>query len=377
MSYQARAAVSRGTDEITVEPIVVDSPQTSEVTVKLSACGVCHSDLSAANGTLTLPPPIVLGHEGAGVVVEIGVGVADLEVGDHVVTSFVSMCGKCRYCASGRPSLCDQASKALATLPDGTVRTTDGAGQPLNVFCGCGVMAEYATLHVDNVIRIDRSVPLESAALLGCAVTTGVGAVMNTARVVPGTVAVVFGAGGVGLNVIQGCALSGAARIVAVDTMPSKLALATEFGATDTVDASAEKNVVKAVRRLTDGGADYSFECVGLGAIAAQAFGVLRRGGTAVVIGVAPQDDTTSVRTISLTFEEKTLTGSYFGSARPREDFPRLLALYQAGRLKLDELITARYTIDQAPQAFADLIAGRNARGMIVFGDNTESQGVE
>jgi S-(hydroxymethyl)glutathione dehydrogenase/alcohol dehydrogenase len=367
MSYQARAAVSRGNGEIAVESIVVDSPRRSEVAIRLGACGVCHSDLSAANGTLELPPPIVLGHEGAGVVVETGEGVAEIAVGDHVVTSFVSMCGKCRYCAIGRPSLCEQASKAVATLPDGTVRTRDGAGQPLNVFCGCGVMAEYATLHVDSVIRIDSSIPLESAALLGCAVTTGVGAVMNTARVEPGTVAVVFGAGGVGLNVIQGCALSGAAEIVAVDTLPSKLALAAEFGATHTVDAAAEKNVVKTVRRLTDGGADYSFECVGLGAIAAQAFGVLRRGGTAVVIGVAPKDDTTSVRTISLTFEEKTLTGSYFGSSRPREDFPRLLRLYQAGRLKLDELITTRYTIEEAPQAFADLAAGRNARGMIVL----------
>jgi len=376
MSYRARAAVSRSTGEIAVEPIVVEAPRRSEVTVRLSACGVCHSDLSAANGTLELPPPIVLGHEGAGVVVETGEGVAGIAVGDHVVTSFVSMCGKCRYCAIGRPSLCEQASKALATLPDGTVRTSDGGGQPLNVFCGCGVMAEYATLHVDNVIRIDPSIPLESAALLGCAVTTGVGAVMNKAHVEPGTVAVVFGAGGVGLNVIQGCALSGAAQIVAVDTMPSKLALAAEFGATHTIDASVETKIVKAVRRLTGGGADYSFECVGLGEIAAQAFGVLRRGGTAVVIGIAPKDDTTSVRTLSLAFEEKTLTGSYFGSSRPREDIPRLLALYGSGRLKLDELITARYTIDEAPRAFADLVAGRNARGMIVFGNNLQTQGV-
>lgn len=371
-TYAARAAICRNVGrevggEIAVEPIFVEPPRRAEVTVKLAACGVCHSDLSAANGTLTLPLPLVLGHEGAGVVVAVGEAVSDIAVGDHVVTSFVSMCGKCRYCAVGRPSLCDQALKAAATLPDGTVRTRDCDGQPLNVFCGCGVMSEYATLSIDNVIGIDPAVPLESAALLGCAVTTGVGAVMNTARVAPGTTAVVFGAGGIGLNVVQGCRLAGAAQIVAVDRIPAKLELATEFGATHTVDTSEHENVVKAIRRLTGGGADYSFECVGLGEIAAQAFAVLRRGGTAVVIGVAPRHDKTSISTLSLTLEEKTLAGSYFGSARPREDFPRLLALYGAGRLKLDELITRRYTIDEAPTAFSDLAAGRNARGMIVF----------
>ena len=368
MSYRARAAVCRdGHGRIAVESIQIEPPGPDELTVRLAACGVCHSDLSAANGTLGLPLPLVLGHEGAGVVVEVGKDVADFAVGDHVVTSFVNMCGKCRYCAIGRPSLCDRASKTIATLPDGTVRTRDGSGEPLNVFCGCGVMAEFATLHVDSAIKVDPSVPLECAALLGCAVTTGVGAAINTARVAPGTSAVVFGAGGVGLNVIQGCRLSGAAAIVAVDRVAAKLELATRFGATDTIDASREENLVKAVRRLTAGGADYSFECVGRGAVAAQAFGVLRRGGTAVVIGVAPADDLTEIRTLSLTLEEKTLTGSYFGSARPREDFPRLLALYRAGRLMLDELITRRYGIDEAPAAFADLAAGRNARGMIVF----------
>ena len=189
MSFEARAAVFR--EKIGVESITVEAPRRSELTVRLAACGVCHSDLSATNGTLELPPPLILGHEGAGVVVAVGEAVSDFAVGDHVVTSFVSICGKCRYCAIGRPTLCDQAARAIATLPDGTVRTQDGSGNPLNVFCGCGVMAEYATLHVDNVIRIDASIPLESAALLGCAVTTGVGAVTNTARLVPGTTAVV------------------------------------------------------------------------------------------------------------------------------------------------------------------------------------------
>ncbi len=368
MGQKSKAVLCREVNRpVVVEEIEVESPRRGEVTIKLAACGVCHSDLSATNGTIPLPPPVILGHEGAGVVNEIGEGVADFAIGDHVVSSFVSMCGKCRYCTTGRPSLCDQASKTTSTLPDGTVRTRDRNGQPLSVFCGCGVMAEYATLHVNNVVKIDREVALDRAALIGCAVMTGVGAVTNTAHVTPGSVAVVFGAGGVGLNAIQGCALSGAAMIVAVDTSDAKLEFARQFGATHTVNATAEDNVVKTVRKLTGGGADYSFECVGLGEIVAQAFGVLRKGGMAVVVGVAAPKDMTSIRTASLTLEEKTLTGSYFGSARPLEDFPRILSLYKSKRLKLDELITRTYAIDEAPQAFADLAAGRNARGLIVF----------
>jgi len=368
MSQRAKAVLCRAADQaVIVEEIEVESPRRDEVMIKLAACGVCHSDLSATNGTIPFPLPLVLGHEGAGVVVEVGEGVSAFAVGDTVVSSFVSMCGKCRYCQSGRPQLCDQAAKAAFTLPDGTVRTRDLQGNPLNVFSGCGVMAQFATLHVDNVVKIDRDLPLDRAALVSCGVMTGVGAAVNTARVTPGSVAVVFGCGGVGLNVIQGCSIAGAAMIVAVDTAATKLAMARQFGATHVLDASAEENLTKTLRKLTGGGADYAFECVGSGEVAAQAYGALRKGGVAVVVGVAKPKDLTTVRTASLTFEEKTLTGSYFGSARPREDFPRLLALYRSGRLKLDELITRRYSIDEAPQAFADLAAGRNARGMIVF----------
>ena len=197
------------------------------------------------------------------------------------------MCGKCRYCVTGRPQLCDQAAKALFTLPDGSVRTRDAAGQPLNVFSGCGVMAEYATLHVDNLVKIGHDVPLDRCALVGCGVMTGVGAACNTARVEPGAIAVVFGAGGVGLNAIQGCALSGAAMIVAVDTSDAKLELARVFGATHTLNVTGEENVVRALRKITGGGADVAFECVGYGAVLAQAYGALRKGGTAVMVGVA------------------------------------------------------------------------------------------
>jgi S-(hydroxymethyl)glutathione dehydrogenase/alcohol dehydrogenase len=368
MDRPARAVVCRTLNEpVVVEDIVVEGPRRGEVTIKLAACGVCHSDLSATNGTIPFPPPIVLGHEGAGLVVEVGEGVTEFAVGDAAISSFVSMCGKCRYCATGRPQLCDQSAKALYTLPDGSVRTRDAAGRPLNVFSGCGVMAEFATLHVDNVVKAPTDVALDRCALVGCGVMTGFGAVCNTAKVWPGAVAVVFGAGGVGLNAIQGCVVSGAAVVVAVDTSDAKLDMARLFGATHVVNAATEENVVRRLRQLTDGGADFSFECVGLGAVLAQAYGCLRKGGMAVMVGVAGPKDQTTIRTSTLTFEEKTLTGSYFGSARPREDFPRLLSLYRAGRLKLDELITRRYPIDDAPGAFADLASGRNARGVIVF----------
>ena len=369
MGYTARAVVTRETGQLpVVETITVDDPKPGEVTIRLAACGVCHSDLSATNGTIALPPPLVLGHEGAGAVVAVGDGVTEFAVGDSVVSSYITMCGRCCYCATGRPELCDLAAKAMFTLPDGTVRTHDAAGKPLNVFTGCGVMAEYATLHTGNVVKLDpRGASMECCALISCGVVTGWGAACNTAKVRAGSICVVFGAGGVGLNALQGCAMSGATQVVAVDRSDDKLALAKLFGATHTLNPDTVDDVVKALKKLTGGGADYAFECVGYGAIVAQAYGCLRKGGMAVVVGVAKANDTTTVRTNSLTFEEKTLTGSNLGGARPREDFPRLLGLYQAGRLKLDELITRRYSIEEAPQAFDDLANGRNARGMIVF----------
>jgi S-(hydroxymethyl)glutathione dehydrogenase/alcohol dehydrogenase len=368
MGQKAKAVLCRRLNEpVVVEEIEVDAPKRDEVMIKLAACGVCHSDLSVVTGTIPFPPPVVLGHEGAGTVVAVGDGVTALQVGDHVLSSFVSMCGHCRYCQSGRPQLCDQASKTVTTLPDGSVRTHDARGEPLSVFSGCGVMAEYATLHVDSIVKIDEQMPLDRACLISCGVMTGVGAAVNTAKVAPGSVAVVFGCGGVGLSAIQGCVIAGARMVVAVDTSDVKLQMARDFGATHTVNAKTDPNLVKTVLKLT-GGADYAFECVGIGEVVAQAYGVLGKGGVAVAVGVSSPKDTTTLRTPTLTFQEKTLTGSYFGSARPRQDFPRLIGLYRAGRLKLDELITRRYTIDEAPQAFDDLAQGRNARGVIEFG---------
>jgi Zn-dependent alcohol dehydrogenase len=368
MSRKARAAVCREHNQpVLVEEITVDPPRRGEATVRLGACGVCHSDLSAITGTIALPLPLVLGHEGAGVVEEVGEGVAELAKGDHVVFSFVYMCGKCRFCVSGRPVLCVEQGRALTTPLEGTPRVHDAAGKPLNIFSGCGAMAQYATVSAENLIRIDAKIPLDCAALVGCGVTTGVGAVFNTAHVTPGSSVAVFGCGGVGLSAIQGARIAGAGTIVAVDTLESKLALAKQFGATDALLAKPGEDLVKPLKKLTGGGPDYAFECVGSGELASAAYRAIGRGGVAVVVGVAKPSDTTSIRSMTTVFEEKTLTGSYFGSCVPRVDFPRMLALYLKGELKLAELITRRYSIDEAPQAFADLQSGRNARGVIVF----------
>ncbi|HXM82103.1 MAG TPA: Zn-dependent alcohol dehydrogenase [Burkholderiales bacterium] len=372
MSRKAKAVLCRELNKpVVVEEVTVEPPRRGEVTIKLGACGVCHSDLSATNGTIPMPPPLILGHEAAGEVVEVGEG-ADGDTrgfapGDHVVSSFIYMCGKCRFCSAGRPVLCLEQGKAITTLPDGTLRTRDAKGNPLNVFSGCGVMAEYATIHVDNLVKIDPKIPLDRAALVGCAVTTGVGAVFNTAKVAPGSTVAVIGCGGVGLNVVQGARIAGAERIIAIDTNENKLSLAKEFGATDFMVIRAGEDPAKALKKLTGGGPDYAFECVGNGELAAAAYRAIRRGGLAVVVGVAKPGDSTAVRTMTLPFEEKTLTGSYFGSCVPRIDFPRMLGLYMRGQLKLDELITRRYSIDEAAQAFADLESGKNARGVIVF----------
>ena len=236
MLRKAKAVLCREHNKpVVVEQISIDAPKRGEVTVKLGACGVCHSDLSAINGTIALPLPLVLGHEGAGVVEEVGEGVTDLAPGDHVIFSFIYMCGKCRFCVAGRPVLCLEQGKALTTPLEGTTRAHDAKGAPLGIFSGCGAMAEYATVSAENLIKIDPKIPLDCAALVGCGVTTGVGAVFNTAKVAPGSSVAVFGCGGVGLSVIQGALIAGARRIIAIDTLAPKLEMARKFGATDTI----------------------------------------------------------------------------------------------------------------------------------------------
>jgi Zn-dependent alcohol dehydrogenase len=369
MSRRAKAVVARQVGApVVVETIEVQDPKHNELTVQMVACGVCHSDLSATNGTIAYPLPMVLGHEGAGIVVAVGEGVTRYKVGDHVISSFVNMCGHCHYCQSGRPQLCVESLKARFTLPDGTVRTYDSAGGALNVFSGCGVMAEFCTLHENSVVKVDNEMPLDKAALISCGVMTGVGAATNTARVQAGSVCMVFGCGGVGLNAIQGCVIAGASMIVAVDTSDEKLELARKFGATHVFNVSGQDNPGKTLFKMTGGGADYAFDCVGVGKVSEQAWNVLRRGGTAVIVGISNPKDQIALNAQMVATSEKVLTGSYYGSARPELDFPRLIALYRKGQLKLDELITQTYAIDEAPRAFAALDRGRQGRGVIVFG---------
>jgi S-(hydroxymethyl)glutathione dehydrogenase/alcohol dehydrogenase len=368
MGKKGKAVVCREWNKpVSVEEVEVESPRAGEVMVNIKACGVCHSDLSATNGTIPMPPPTVIGHEAAGVVEEVGEGVTDLAVGDHVVIVWVPMCGKCRYCVEGRPALCDVAAQATLNLPDGTRRFKDASGNDLNHMAGVGVMAEYATVHRDNVIKIDPEIPLDKAALVGCAVMTGVGAALNTAKVEAGSSVVVFGAGGIGLNVIQGAALAGADQIIAVDLEDKKLGFAQQFGATHTINPSADGDAVAKVIELTGGGADYSFECIGIPEVIGQAYGSIRKGGTCVVVGVTRVDGAVTLGTFLMPFQEKVLTGSMYGSARPKIDFPRLLSLYKNNRLKLDELVSATYSIDDINTAFDDMKSGANARGVLLM----------
>jgi S-(hydroxymethyl)glutathione dehydrogenase/alcohol dehydrogenase len=368
MGKKAKAVVCREWNKpVVVEEIQVESPRRGEVMVQIKACGVCHSDLSGTNGTIPLPPPTVLGHEADDIIAEVGEGVTDIAVGDAVVVSWVPMCGKCPYCVQGRPALCDVTARATLTLPDGTSRYKDAKGNTLNHFAGTGVMTEYATLHRDNVIKIDADVPFDKAALVGCAVMTGVGAALNTAKVRPGSSVAVFGAGGIGLNVIQGAALAGADKIIAVDLEDKKLEFAAVFGATHTINPKTQGDAVQAIMGLTGGGAEYTFECIGNAKVIEQAFAATRKGGTCVVVGVAKMTDQVTLGAFMLPFQEKVLTGSMYGSARPSIDFPRILSLYKSHRLKLDELVTATYKIEEINRAFDDMQKGVNARGVILM----------
>ncbi|HEX4334872.1 MAG TPA: Zn-dependent alcohol dehydrogenase [Polyangiaceae bacterium] len=364
MSKKAKAVVYRELGKpVSVEEVEVLAPGPGEVMIKVAACGVCHSDLSATNGTIPAPVNTVLGHEGAGTVVEVGERVTGLAVGDPVAVSWIPMCGVCRFCLMGRPALCDRSAKLNHKLTDGTTRLRDSQGKELNHLLSSAVMASYATLDQTSVIKIEPGIPMESAALVGCAVTTGVGAVLNTAKVEPGSIVAVIGAGGVGLNAIQGAILAGARAVIAIDTSDEKLELAKAFGATHVINA-AKEDVIDRVRKGA-GAPDYAFDCVGVGATVQQAYSMVRKGGTAVVVGIGPSTEKVTLTAAHFPFTEKTLTGSMYGSTRPRVDFPKILTLYRAKRLKLDELVTQRYPIEDAQRAFDDM--KKNARGVIVF----------
>jgi len=351
-----------------VENIDIDKPKRGEVLVKIAASGVCHSDLSVMNGTMLFPPPpAVLGHEGAGVVQEVGAEVSTVSPGDHVVLSWRPSCGKCSYCATGRPQLCQTSGMQILQgyLPDGTTRLHKGDLE-IHHFTGVASFAEYAVVPESGVVKIRPDAPLDVAALVGCGVMTGVGAVINTAKVEPGASVAVIGCGGVGLNVVQGAVLAGAEKIIAVDLNPQKLEWAKLFGATHPVNP-ADGDPVSQVLNLTDGlGADYAFEVIGRADTAAQAYFSIRPGGMAVIVGVARADDMLTIPALTL-LQEKTIKGSLYGSARPSVDMPKLLDLYMSKKLKLDELVSRRIKLEQINEAFTWMEKGEVARSVIVF----------
>jgi NDMA-dependent alcohol dehydrogenase len=360
---KAQAAVLNANHEpLNVEPLDVRDPREGDVLVRLGASGVCHSDLHAITGDLPMPLPCVLGHEGAGVVEAVGPGVQRVKQGDHVVLNWVPFCGACWYCTSGNAYLCETGYvKAMGA------EVFHRNGTTIGQFAGIGSMTELTVVPETACIPIDADIPLDRACLIGCGVMTGVGAVINTARVQPGQSVAVFGAGGVGLNVVQGAVLAGADPIIAIDLNERKLGFAKQFGATHTVNAGST-DPVSAVLELTGmRGADYAFEVIGRPEVVQQAFMAVRRGGKAVVVGVPPATAMVSVPGMLLPLAEKSIIGSLYGSANMARDVPRLIQLYRAGKLKLDELITRRYRLAQVNEAFSAMEKGEVARGVITF----------
>jgi len=360
-----KAVIAESLNTLKVGDVELDPPRAREVQVRMVAAGVCHSDLSALNGTIPIVFPTVLGHEGAGVVEAVGEGVTQCKVGDLVVMSFVPNCGTCFHCVRGEAYLC-QAVPPSGKQVDGTTRLHRD-GQDLNAFLALGNMAERVVVPSINVVPIDKSIPLSAAALIGCGVTTGVGAALNTARVEAGSTVAVFGCGGVGLSVIQGARIAGAARIFAVDLSAEKLEMAKRFGATDVVPPG--EDAAKWLTKQTGQGVDYAFEVVGNPAVADVAMRATRRGGKTVLVGVGKLTENVSVNALIFPLSGKTLCGCMFGNANPRVDFPRLLGLYRAGKLDLEGMVTRTYRVDQAVEAFEDLKKGSNARGVILFDD--------
>ena len=351
---------------LSVEEAELEAPRAGEVLVEVKAAGVCQSDLHPARGDWPARTPLVLGHEGAGVVREVGAGVTRLCAGDHVVFCWLPSCGVCPPCLEGRPVLCDRLLKTTYRnrLPAGGTRLR-ARGQDVAHFNGTACFADFAVVAEEGAIPVAADVPFDVLATLGCAVVTGVGAVTNAARVAKGGSSVIIGAGGVGLNVAQGAALAVCEQIIAVDLRPSALALAREFGATHTIEASAG-NVAEAVRDLTGGrGADYVFDTVGTPTTISQALECTRKGGTVVLTGLSRTDALASIPAFLFVMQEKRLIGSLYGSGQPALDIPRLVALYQAGKLKLRELVTRSYRLDGVNEALAVLASGADARGII------------
>jgi Zn-dependent alcohol dehydrogenase len=349
-----RGVVYDGADYQVVDDLSVRDPGAGEVVVRIEAAGLCHSDLSVINGTIPFPTPVVLGHEGAGVVEAVGTAVTTVREGDHVVLSTLGNCGACQFCDAGRPTMCRSTF-------GGRPQPFTWRGAPAYAFANASVFSERTVVKANQAVPIPADVPLATAALVGCGVLTGIGAVLHRARVPEGASVLVIGVGGIGLNVIQGAALAGAGRIIAVDTNPAKRDVAMTFGATDFLESTA------GVKDLAATGVDYAFECVGHVALIRAAIDLLDWGGTCVMLGVPGFADEASYNVASM-YLDKTIMGCRYGSSQPQRDVRRYVELYQRGRLRLDELVSRRYPIEDLAAAVHDMEAGEiTARGVLTF----------
>lgn len=351
-----------------VEELELDEPRDGEVLIRFVAAGLCHSDEHLRHGDIVPRFPIVGGHEGAGVIEAVGPGVTRVKPGDHVVCSFIPSCGHCRWCSTGQQNLCDWGATILqGCLPDGTYRF-HGRGQDLGGMCMLGTFAQHSVISQNSCVVVDKDIPLETAVLVGCGVPTGWGSAVYAAKVTPGDTVVIYGIGGIGINSVQGAAHAGARHVIAVDPLPNKREKAEEFGATHSV-ATAEEAAALA-HQLTRGvGADKSIVTVDVVSeeVVSAAFNVTRKGGTTVITGLAdPSKQTVHLSGAIMTLFQKEVKGTLFGNSNPMYDIKKLLDMYQDGQLKLDELITQRYTLDQVNQGYDDLLAGKNIRGVLI-----------
>ena len=364
---QTKAAVLyEANTPLVVEQLELDPPKDGEVLVRMASTGVCRSDYHAMVGEWTLPLPIVLGHEAAGVIEAVGPGVTRSKPGDHVILNFRANCGWCRYCQSGRPVLCNGADTPRWMLFDGTTRLHKG-DQRIHHYARVASFSEYAVLPEAGAVPVRRDMPLDKACLIGCSVMTGVGAVINTAKVEPGSHVVVIGCGGVGLNVIQGAVLAGAERIIAVDVLEHRLAFAKDFGATDVIVADGAGDIGRRILDMTNGGVDYAFDAFGSAQTSEQAYESTHMGGTTVIVGMAPETEKMSINALSLPRTEKIIMGCWYGSARCWIDLPKMVDLYLDGKLKVDEMLTRSYPLDEINEAYAGLARGDGARSILTF----------
>lgn len=364
MGRPAPYALSRPLEITDVE---LDEPGPGELLVKIGAAGLCHSDLSVIDGSRPRPMPMVLGHEAAGTVLATGPGVEELQAGDHVALAFVPSCGGCRPCRQGRAALCEPgaAANAAGALLSGTRRLHAAGDQELHHHLGVSAFADHAVVAAESAVKIPAELPFELAALFGCAVLTGVGAVMNAAQVTAEDQVAVFGLGGVGMSAVLGARLAGARTIIGIDAVPSKLALAERIGGVSTL--AAGDDVVERLRALTDGGAEYVIETVGNAEVLAQAYAATRRGGSTVTVGLPHPSRMLAIPAVSLAAEERTLKGCYLGSSVPRRDLPRYIDSYQDGRLPVEQLLSHRLGLEDINEGFDRLARGEAVRQVIVF----------